>query len=125
MSTEIVYEEMKAKLSNVVPDVELFYKAELVEEINRLKKEKNAVILGHNYMEPALFHTIPDYTGDSLFLSRKAAETDRSISYLVNEAVRLSLCEELEDLAAFEERAEEPNLPFEDVLKELSRSVQI
>ncbi|MCH7588042.1 MAG: quinolinate synthase NadA [Chloroflexi bacterium] len=79
MSTEIVYEEMKAKLSNVVPDVELFYKAELVEEINRLKKEKNAVILGHNYMEPALFHTIPDYTGDSLFLSRKAAETDRDI----------------------------------------------
>ena len=79
MSAEIVYEEMKAKLSDVVPDVELFYKAELVEEINRLKKEKNAVILGHNYMEPALFHTIPDYTGDSLFLSRKAAETERDI----------------------------------------------
>ncbi|MCH7520988.1 MAG: ribbon-helix-helix protein, CopG family [Candidatus Marinimicrobia bacterium] len=58
-------------------------------------------------------------------LRLKAAETDRSISYLVNEAVRLSLAEELEDLAAFEERAEEPNLPFEDVLKELRRSGQI
>ncbi|MCH7859631.1 MAG: ribbon-helix-helix protein, CopG family [Candidatus Marinimicrobia bacterium] len=58
-------------------------------------------------------------------LRLKAAETDRSISYLVNEAVRLSLGEELEDLAAFEERAEEPNLPFEDVLKELRRSGQI
>jgi quinolinate synthase len=79
MSTKIIYEEMKVKLSNVVPDVDLFYKAELVEEINLLKKEKNAVILGHNYMEPALFHTIPDYKGDSLFLSRKAAETDRDI----------------------------------------------
>jgi len=79
MSVETVYQEMKNKLSNVVPDVELRIKAELVYEINRLKVEKNAVILGHNYMEPALFHTIPDYTGDSLFLSRKAAETDKDI----------------------------------------------
>lgn len=55
----------------------------------------------------------------------KAAETDRSISDLVNEAIRLSLAEELEDLAAFEERAEEPNLCFQDVLKELRRSGQI
>lgn len=79
MSVETVYKEMKAKLNNVVPDVELHYKAELVYEINKLKEEKNAVILGHNYMEPALFHTIPDFKGDSLFLSRKAAETDRDI----------------------------------------------
>jgi quinolinate synthase len=79
MSVEVVYEEMRSKLSNVVPDVELHYKAELVYEINKLKEEKNAVILGHNYMEPALFHTIPDFKGDSLFLSRKAAETERDI----------------------------------------------
>ena len=79
MSVETVYEEMKAKLSNVVPDVELRYKAELVYEINKLKEQKNAVILGHNYMEPALFLTIPDFKGDSLFLSRKAAETDKDI----------------------------------------------
>jgi quinolinate synthase len=44
-----------------------------------LKIEKNAVILGHNYMEPALFHSIPDYVGDSLELSRKAAKTDKDI----------------------------------------------
>ncbi len=55
----------------------------------------------------------------------KAAETDRSISDLVNEAVRLSLAEELEDLAAFDERTGEPNLRFEDVLKDLKRSGQI
>lgn len=79
MSINVVYEEMKAKLSNVVPDVELRIKAELVYEINQLKKAKNAVILGHNYMEPALFHTIPDFKGDSLYLSRKAAETDKDI----------------------------------------------
>jgi quinolinate synthase len=66
---------MQAKLSRVVPDVELRIKAELVFEINRLKKERGALILGHNYMEPALFHTVPDIVGDSLELSRKAAET--------------------------------------------------
>jgi quinolinate synthase len=70
---------MKAKLSNVVPDVELRYKAELVYEINKLKEARNAVILGHNYMEPALYHTIPDFRGDSLYLSRKASETDKDI----------------------------------------------
>ncbi|MGC8781167.1 MAG: quinolinate synthase NadA, partial [Anaerolineae bacterium] len=62
-----------------VPDFELRYKAELAVEINRLKVEKNAVILGHNYMEPALYHSIPDFVGDSLELSRKAARTDKSI----------------------------------------------
>jgi quinolinate synthase len=79
MSVESMYLEMKRKLEKVVPDVELRYKAELAEEINQLKKEKNAVILGHNYMEPALFYSIPDYRGDSLDLSRKAAQTDKDI----------------------------------------------
>ena len=51
----------------------------------------------------------------------KAAETDRSISDLVNEAVRQSLAEDAEDLAAFDDRAWEPDLPFEDVVKELRR----
>ncbi len=81
MSEEVeeVYQDMKAKLHDVVPDFELRYKAELAVEINRLKVEKNAVILGHNYMEPALYYSIPDYKGDSLGLSRKAAETDKDI----------------------------------------------
>ncbi len=74
-----IYQEMKAKLQDVVPEFELRYKAELVKEILELKAEKNAVILGHNYMEPALFHTIPDYKGDSLELARKAASTDKDI----------------------------------------------
>ncbi|OGT36192.1 MAG: CopG family transcriptional regulator [Gammaproteobacteria bacterium RBG_16_51_14] len=55
-------------------------------------------------------------------LRLKAAETDRSLSEIVNEAVRLSLAEDAEDLAAFKERAREPNLAFEDVLKDLKRS---
>jgi len=70
------YELMRAKLSVLVPDIELRYKAELVFEINKLKKKRGAVILGHNYMEPALFYTVPDFVGDSLELSRKAAQTD-------------------------------------------------
>ena len=54
-------------------------------------------------------------------LRLKAAGTDRSVSELVNEAVRMSLAEDAEDLAAFEERASEPNLAFEDVLKDLRK----
>lgn len=70
---------LKAKLSGVLPEVEIELKAELAYKINVLKREKNAVILGHNYMEPALFHSVPDYTGDSLELSRKSTETDADI----------------------------------------------
>ena len=58
-------------------------------------------------------------------LRLKAAETDRSLSDLVNEAIKLSLAEDAEDLAAFEERASEPNLPFEAVVKELKKRGKI
>ncbi len=51
----------------------------------------------------------------------KAAHVDRSVSDLVNDAVRESLSEDEEDLAAFEERKHEPRIPFEDVLKDLKR----
>jgi quinolinate synthase len=78
-SVQEMYEKMKKRLAGVVPEVELQIKAELAYEINRLKAEKNAVILGHNYMEPALFHSIPDVVGDSLYLSRQAAKTDKDI----------------------------------------------
>lgn len=51
----------------------------------------------------------------------KAAETEHSLSDLVNAAVRRSLAEDAEDLAAFEERANQPDLAFENVLKDLKR----
>jgi quinolinate synthase len=76
---EKMYQAMKAKLAKVVPDFELKIKSELAAEINRLKVEKNAVILGHNYMEPALFNSVPDFVGDSLELARKAAQTNKDI----------------------------------------------
>ena len=55
------------------------YKAEIAVEIKELKKQRNAVILGHNYMEPVLFYSVPDFKGDSLDLSRKAAQTDKDV----------------------------------------------
>lgn len=58
-------------------------------------------------------------------LRLKSIETERSLSDLVNEAVRLSLAEDAEDLAAFEERALEKNLSFEAVVKDLKRRGQI
>jgi quinolinate synthase len=76
---EAMYERLRARLHDVVPDVELRYKAEIAAEVNRLKVERNAVILGHNYMEPALYHSVPDFTGDSLELSRVAARTDKDV----------------------------------------------
>ena len=78
-STGQIYAKLNAMLADVVPDFELKLKADLAAEINRLKIEKNAIILGHNYMEPALFHSIPDYVGDSLDLARKAAATDKAV----------------------------------------------
>ena len=79
MSAEELYEQLKVKLHDVVPDAELRIQAGIAAEINRLKKDRNAVILGHNYMEPALFYSIPDYVGDSLELSRVAAKTTADI----------------------------------------------
>jgi hypothetical protein len=58
-------------------------------------------------------------------LRLKAAETERSVSDLVNEAVQLSLAEDAEDLAAFDDRVNEPNLPYETVVKDLKRRGKI
>lgn len=74
-SLEEMYAGMKTKLHALIPDFEIRAKAELAFEIQKLKKERGAVILGHNYMEAALFNSVPDYVGDSLELSRRAAET--------------------------------------------------
>jgi hypothetical protein len=58
-------------------------------------------------------------------LKLKAAAVDRSVSEMVNEAVRLALAEDAEDLAAFDERAEEPDVDFESFVKSLKRRGQI
>jgi predicted transcriptional regulator len=55
----------------------------------------------------------------------KAAETEHSMSELVEEAIKLSLAEDSIDLSAFDERRKEPSLPFEDVLKKLRKNGKI
>jgi quinolinate synthase len=67
-------EAIYAKIRHSVPRFEWELLAPLVEEINRLKVEQDVVILGHNYMVPAIFHGISDVTGDSLALSYAARD---------------------------------------------------
>ena len=78
-SVEETRERMLTRLSGIVPEFEIAAKAELAFEVNRLKHDRNAVILGHNYMEPALYHSIPDHVGDSLGLARISATTDADV----------------------------------------------
>jgi quinolinate synthase len=79
MQAEEIFRDLKAKLSDVLPEAEILLKSEVAAEVLRLKQQRDAVILGHNYMEPALFHSVPDFQGDSLELSRRAAETDKPV----------------------------------------------
>lgn len=74
LSEDAVYEKLCERFLNIIPSFELREKSALVVEINRLKKEQNTVILGHNYMEPVLYVAVTDYVGDSLELSRYAAK---------------------------------------------------
>ena len=64
-----------AHLEGILPDVEIAILEPLIEEIEELKQERNAVILAHNYMTPDIYHGVADITGDSLALARLAAET--------------------------------------------------
>jgi len=77
MSKEI-FENLVQKFPHE-PQVELELKSDLIEEIWQLKRERNAVVLGHNYMEPVLFYSVPDFKGDSLELSRQAAKTNADV----------------------------------------------
>ena len=68
-----------AKVAHVVPEIEWPTFAPTILAINKLKREKNAVILGHNYMTPEIFHCVSDFVGDSLALAREAARTDAKV----------------------------------------------
>ncbi len=71
--------ELYRKVARVIPEMEWPVHAPLIAEINRLKAERNAVILGHNYMTPEIFHCVSDFTGDSLALAREAARTEAAV----------------------------------------------
>jgi quinolinate synthase len=68
-----------ARVKHVIPAVEWPAYAPLIAAINAMKREKNAVILAHNYMTSEIFHCVGDFRGDSLQLAREAAETRAEI----------------------------------------------
>lgn len=67
------------KVRRVVPHVEWTQMAPIIKAINDLKKERNAVILAHNYMTPEIFHCISDFVGDSLQLAIEASKVDADV----------------------------------------------
>ncbi len=70
------------KISKVVPEIEWAFHAPLIQKINRLKKEKNAVVLAHNYQTPEIFHAVADIAADSLALAIEAEKTNADIIIL-------------------------------------------
>ena len=75
IATDPIYQ----KISKVMPEIEWSVHAPYIHRINQLKKEKNAIILAHNYQTPEIYHGISDVAADSLALAIEAAKTSADI----------------------------------------------
>jgi len=71
--------EIYKKISKYVPEIEWKVHAQLIEKINKLKKEKNAIILAHNYQTPEIYHGVADVAADSLALAIEASKANADI----------------------------------------------
>lgn len=70
------------KVARVIPKIEWPFHAPYVEAINRLKRQRNAIILAHNYQTPEIYHCVADFVGDSLALAREATKVDADVIVL-------------------------------------------
>ena len=71
--------ELYKKVAKFIPEVEWAVHEPLIEKINKLKKEKNAVILAHSYMTPEIYHCVADIVGDSLKLAKESQKAKADI----------------------------------------------
>ncbi len=72
-------EPLYKRIEDVVTPLEWPHYAPIIAAINTLKRQRNAVILAHNYMTPEIFHCVGDFKGDSLQLAREAAKVDADV----------------------------------------------
>src|SRR5436190_10461483 len=76
------FPELYKRVERHIPPFEWSILADDIAAILKLKKERNAVVLAHNYQTPDIFHTVADIVGDSLALAREAARTDADVIVL-------------------------------------------
>jgi quinolinate synthase len=82
LRAEVSAENLYAKVRHAIPAIEWPVHAQDIDAIMTLKRERNAVVLAHNYQTPEIFHCVADFVGDSLALARQAMAADAEVIVL-------------------------------------------